>query len=155
MPTVIEGDLVAGAARFAVVVSRFNATITEMLLEGALDALRRHGVASEHTTVVRCPGAFEIPLVARQLALTGSYRAVICLGAVIRGETFHFDLIAQGAASGIMQVALETGVPTTLGVLTPDTVEQAIERADTKARNKGAEAAISALEMASLLPRLQ
>lgn len=141
-------------ARFAIVVSRFNAFITEKLLEGALDALRRHDADMDQVTVVWCPGAYEIPLVAKRLAASGKYDAIICLGAVIRGATFHFDLVASGAAKGITQASLETDVPVILGVITTDTIEQAIERAGTKAGNKGAEAALAAIEMVNLLEQL-
>jgi len=154
MPTFIEGDLVAGDARFAIVVSRFNALITEKLLDGALDALRRHQADMERVTVVRCPGAYEVPLVARRLADSGAYDAVICLAVVIRGATYHFELVASGVARGVTQAALETGVPVIFGVLTTDTIEQAIERAGTKAGNKGADAALAAIEMVNLLRHL-
>ena len=147
----IEGALNAGDARFAIVTSRFNEFITERLLNGALDALKRHGVESENVTVAWCPGAFEAPLVVKKMAESGNYDAVICLGAVIRGATAHFDYVAGQAASGIMNVALATGVPILFGVITTDTIEQAIERAGSKAGNKGAEAAISAIEMVNLL----
>lgn len=154
MPKYIEGDLVAGNARYAIVVSRFNAFITEKLLDGALDALKRHQADLEQVTVVRCPGAYEAPLVAKRLATSGGYDAVICLAAVIRGATFHFDLVASGIAKGITQTTLETGVPVIFGVLTTDTIEQAIERAGTKAGNKGADAALAAVEMVNLLRQL-
>lgn len=154
MPEYIEGKLVVQGARFAIVVSRFNAFITEKLLEGALDALRRHDADMDQVTVVWCPGAYEIPLVAKRLAASGKYDAIICLGAVIRGATFHFDLVASGAAKGITQASLETDVPVILGVITTDTIEQAIERAGTKAGNKGAEAALAAIEMVNLLEQL-
>ena len=144
----------AGESRFAIVVSRFNAFITEKLLDGALDALRRHGADLDAVTVAYCPGAFEMPLVARKLAASGDYDAVICLGAVIRGATYHFELVAGGAARGLAQAMLDTGVPVALGVITTDTIEQAIERAGTKAGNKGAEAALAALEMADLFRKL-
>ncbi len=154
MPHVIEGNLVAGDARFAIVASRFNAFITEKLLDGALDALRRHGANLEHVTVAWCPGSFETPLVARRLAASGNYDAVVCLGAVIRGATYHFELVASGVAKGVMQASMETGVPVIFGVLTTDTIEQAIERAGTKAGNKGADAALAAIEMVNLLHQL-
>ncbi len=140
-----------GEARFAIVVSRFNEFITQKLLEGALDALERHGADMDAITVAWCPGAFESPLVIKKLAETGRYDAVICLGAVIRGATTHFDFVAGQAASGASAVALETGVPVLFGVLTTDTIEQAIERAGTKAGNKGAEAAVAAIEMVNVL----
>ena len=151
MPTYLEGDLIASDARFAIVVSRFNEFITEPLLTGALDALQRHGVNLENVTVARCPGSFEAPLVIKKLAETGRYHAIINLGAVIRGATAHFDYVAGQAASGATGVALDTGVPVLFGVLTTDTIEQAIERAGTKAGNKGAEAAVAAIEMVNLL----
>ena len=154
MPDTIEGSLLANDGRFAVVVSRFNAFITEKLLDGALDAFRRHGADVDAIRVVRCPGAVEMPLVARRLAVSGDYDAVVCLGAVIRGATYHFELVAQSAARGIAQVSLETGVPVIFGVLTTDTIEQAIERAGTKAGNKGADAALAGIEMANLLRQL-
>ncbi len=155
MPTYLEGQHVAGAARFAIVVSRFNELITEQLLDGALGALRRHGAdVEENVVVARCPGAYEAPLVARRLAASGRFDAVICLGAVIRGATAHYDLVAGGAASGVAQAMMETDVPVLFGVITTDTIEQAIERAGTKAGNKGADAAVAALEMVSLLRQI-
>ncbi len=154
MPDYIEGNLVAGEARFAIVVSRFNAFITEKLLDGALDTLRRHQADMDRVTVVRCPGAYEVPLVAQRLAASGAYEAVICLAAVIRGATFHFELVASGVARGVTQAALETDVPVIFGVLTTDTIEQAIERAGTKAGNKGTDAALAAIEMVDLLRQL-
>jgi 6,7-dimethyl-8-ribityllumazine synthase len=153
---VLEGSLVAPeGARFAIVCSRFNEMITRRLLEGALDALARHGADAEATDVAWCPGAFEIPLVAQELAGSGRYDAVICLGAVIRGATSHYDFVAGGVASGIAQAAQQTGVPVLFGVLTVETIEQALERAGTKAGNKGAEAAAGAVEMVNLLRRLR
>ncbi|HLT46160.1 MAG TPA: 6,7-dimethyl-8-ribityllumazine synthase [Rubricoccaceae bacterium] len=155
MPT-YEGTLVAPEdARFAVVCSRFNDAITRRLLEGALDALARHGVGTDRVDVAWCPGAFEIPLVAKTLAASGRYDAVVALGAVIRGATGHYEHVAAGVASGLQQAALETGVPVLFGVLTVDTLEQAVERAGTKAGNKGAEAAAGAVEMVNLLRRLR
>ena len=151
MPTVYEGSLVSpDGARFAVVAGRFNEAITRRLLEGALDAFARHGSDAEAVDVAWCPGAFEIPFVAQELAETGRYDAVVCLGAVIRGATAHFDYVAGGVASGCQRVALDTGVPVLFGVLTVDTLDQAWERAGTKAGNKGAEAAAAAIEMVSL-----
>lgn len=153
---IYEGSLVAPEdARFAVVCSRFNDAITRRLLDGALDALARHGADAERVDVTWCPGALEIPLVARTLAASGRYDAVIALGAVIRGATGHYEHVAGGVASGIQQAALETGVPVLFGVLTVDTIEQAVERAGTKAGNKGAEAAAGAVEMVNLLRRLR
>jgi 6,7-dimethyl-8-ribityllumazine synthase len=154
MPHVIEGSLVARDARFAIVASRFNEFITRALLDGALDALRRHGADPEAVDVAWCPGAFEVPLVAKKMAASGRYDAVICLGAVIRGATSHYDYVAGGVASGIAEAALGTGVPVLFGVLTVETIEQAIERAGTKAGNKGAEAALGAVEMVNLLRQL-
>jgi len=151
MGQVFEGRLIGEGLRFALVVARFNAFITEKLLEGARDALRRHGVADEDVDVAWVPGSFEIPLVAQRLAESGRYSAVICLGAVIRGATPHFDYVAAEAAKGVAAVGLSTGVPTIFGVLTTDTIEQAIERAGTKAGNKGFGAAMAAIEMADLL----
>lgn len=152
---VIEGMLTGRERRFGLVVARFNEFISGKLLEGALDALLRHEVAPGDVTVVWCPGAFEIPLIAKRLAESGRCDAVICLGAVIRGATPHFDFVAAEAAKGIANIALGSGVPVIFGVLTTDTIEQAIERAGTKAGNKGFEAAMTALEMASLLPALK
>ncbi len=154
MPEIIEGQLLARDASFALVVSRFNAFISEKLLDGALDALRRHGADMDRVTVAWCPGAFEIPLVARKIAGKGEADAVICLGAVIRGATSHYDLVAGEAAKGVAQASLATGVPVIFGVLTTDTIEQALERAGTKAGNKGADAAVAAIEMVNLLRQL-
>lgn len=155
MPNVYQGRLTgAPGRRFGIVVSRFNGFISEPLLNGALDCLHRHGVADSDIDVAWVPGSFEIPLVARRLADSGRYAALICLGAVIRGATPHFEYVAGEASKGIAQVGLQTGVPVLFGVLTTDTIEQAIERAGTKAGNKGWEAALGALEMADLLPQL-
>lgn len=153
--TVIEGMLSGRDRRFGIVVGRFNEFIGGKLLDGALDALRRNEVAADNITTAWCPGAFEIPLVAKRLASTGQFDAVICLGAVIRGSTPHFDYVAGEAAKGIAQVSLETGVPIAFGVLTTDTIEQAIERAGAKAGNKGFEAAMTAIEMANLLEQIE
>jgi 6,7-dimethyl-8-ribityllumazine synthase len=150
----IEGKVVAQEGEFAIVVSRFNHFITEHLLNGAEDALRRHGVAAEWITAVWAPGAFEIPLVAQKLAQSGRYRAVICLGAVIRGATPHFDYVASEVAKGVAAVGLTSGIPVIFGVLTTDNIEQAIERAGTKSGNKGWEAAVTALEMTDLLGQI-
>jgi 6,7-dimethyl-8-ribityllumazine synthase len=149
-----EGDLSGAGLRFAIVVARFNDFITERLLDGARDALRRHGVRDEDVDVAWVPGSMEIPVVAKRLAERGEHDAIICLGAVIRGATAHFDYVAGNAASGIASVALSTGVPCIFGVLTTDTVEQAIERAGTKAGNKGYDAAVAAIEMGSLMRKL-
>ena len=154
MPEFLEGDLVAGDARFAIVVSRFNEFITEQLLDGALDALKRHGADVDAVPVARVPGSLEIPVAAKKLASSGDYDAVICLGAVIRGATSHYDYVCSGTASGTMQAGLDTDVPVIFGVITTDTIEQAIERAGTKAGNKGAEAAVTAIEMANLMQQL-
>lgn len=151
MPNYIEGGLVASDARFAIVVSRFNEFITEPLLNGALDALKRHGANLDQVDVARCPGSYESPLVVKKLAETRKYDAIINLGAVIRGATAHFDFVAGQSASGATSVMLDTGVPVLFGVITTDTIEQAIERAGTKAGNKGAEAAVAAIEMVNLL----
>lgn len=150
LPEGIEGDLRAQGKRFAIVVSRFNAFITERLLQGALDALRRTGAHSSDITLMRIPGSFELPAAARMLAQTGKYDAVICLGCLLRGETAHYDVIVNECARGIGQSAQETGVPHAFGVLTCDTLEQAIDRAGLKMGNKGLEAALTAVEMAAL-----
>ena len=153
MVRVIEGDLQGQGVKVSIVVSRFNSFITDRLLEGALDALRRHGVEEKGITVIRVPGSFEIPL-GVQRAAGQKVDAVIALGALIRGGTPHFDYLSAEVTKGVAQVMLETGIPVSFGVLTTDTVEQAIERAGAKAGNKGAEAAQSALEMVSLLRRM-
>jgi len=156
MSITIEGNFtLPKAAKFAIVVSRFNSFVTENLLAGALDILKRHGVGESHLTIVRVPGAYEIPLLAQRLAASQQYAAIIAVGAVIRGGTPHFDYIAGECVKGLAAVSLTQGIPVTLGVLTVDTIEQAIERAGTKAGNKGAEAALSALEMVSLLHQLE
>jgi 6,7-dimethyl-8-ribityllumazine synthase len=151
MPRTIEGQLTAAGLRTGVVVSRFNSFITERLLDGALDALVRHGANADEQTVVRVPGAWEIPLVCKLLAESGKVDAVIAIGAVIRGSTPHFDMVAAEVSKGVAQAALQSGVPVAFGVLTTDTIEQAIERAGTKAGNKGAEAALAAVEMVQVL----
>jgi 6,7-dimethyl-8-ribityllumazine synthase len=151
MATYIEGDLQAAGKNFGIIISRFNSFVSERLLEGAIDSLLRSGAEDGAIDVVRVPGAFEIPLMAQKMAKSGNYDAIICLGAVIRGATSHYDLVANEAAKGIAQVGLETGVPTIFGVLTTDTIEQAIERAGSKAGNKGSEAALTAIEMINLL----
>jgi len=153
MVKVIEGDLQGQGVKVSLVVSRFNSFITDRLLDGALDALRRHGVEEKGITVIRVPGAFEIPLGVRRAA-GQKVDAVIAIGALIRGGTPHFDYLSAEVTKGVAQVMLETGIPVSFGVLTTDTVEQAIERAGSKAGNKGAEAAQSALEMVSLLRRM-
>jgi len=154
LPKVVEGQLTAQGLRFAIVVSRFNSLVTQRLLEGALDALRRHGADENAITVVYVPGSFEIPLVAKRLAQSGAFDAVICLGCILRGDTPHFEYVASEAAKGIAQVALETSVPTIFGVVTADTLEQALERAGAKAGNRGFEAAMTAMEMANLMRQL-
>ena len=151
----LEGALSAAGKTFGIVASRFNDFIVKALLEGSLDALRRHGGDAGSVDVVWVPGSYEIPIAAAEMAKTDRYDAVICLGAVIRGSTAHFDYVAGGAANGISAVALQTGVPTIFGVITTETIEQAIERAGTKMGNKGFEAAVSAIEMADLLPRIK
>jgi 6,7-dimethyl-8-ribityllumazine synthase len=147
----LEGRLDATGGRFALVVSRWNGFITERLLDGALDALRRHGADDEGLTVVRVPGAFEVPLVVKRLAASGDYDAIVALGCVIRGATPHFDYVAGEVSRGVARASYETGVPVGFGVLTTDTIEQAVERAGTKAGNKGAEAATAAIEMVGVL----
>lgn len=154
MPKIYEGQLIAKGLKFGIVASRFNEFITGKLLDGALDALHRHGAADADIEVAWVPGSFEIPLGAKKMAESGKYDAVICLGALIRGSTPHFDYIAAEAAKGIAQVGMSTGVPTIFGVITTESIEQAIERAGTKAGNKGFAAAESAIEMASLLRSL-
>ncbi|MEJ7871860.1 MAG: 6,7-dimethyl-8-ribityllumazine synthase, partial [Rubrobacteraceae bacterium] len=154
-PNYIEGDLTAAGRSFGIVASRFNDFIVRPLLDGALDAIKRHGGDLSSVDVIWVPGSYEIPLVARRLALSGRYDAVVCLGAVIRGATAHFDYVAGAAASGISAVAMEADLPVIFGVITTETIEQAIERAGTKAGNKGFEAAATAIEMASLLDRMK
>ena len=151
MPKIIEAKPLAEGKKFALVVSRFNDFITERLLEGALDGLLRSGARDEDIEVVRVPGAFEIPLMAKKMASTARYHAVICLGAVIRGATPHFDYVSAEVSKGIAMVGLESEIPVIFGIVTTDTIEQAIERAGTKAGNKGWSAAISAIEMANLI----
>jgi 6,7-dimethyl-8-ribityllumazine synthase len=151
MPKIIEAKLLAEGKKFAIIVSRFNDFITEKLLGGALDGLLRSGARDEDIEIVRVPGAFEIPLIAKKMASTARYHAVICLGAVIRGATPHFDYVSAEVSKGIAMVGLESEVPVIFGIVTTDTIEQAIERAGTKAGNKGWSAAISAIEMANLI----
>ena len=146
-----EGQLVAGNEKFCIILSRFNDFIGSKLLSGALDELKRHGVSDDNIDIVKVPGAFEIPITAMKFANTGKYNAIITLGAVIRGATAHFDYVSAEVSKGIAQVSLQTGVPVIFGVLTTDNIEQAIERAGTKAGNKGSDAAKSAIEMANLL----
>jgi 6,7-dimethyl-8-ribityllumazine synthase len=146
-----EGKLIAEGLRFGIVVARFNEFIGGKLLSGAFDAINRHGGNEENTSVAWVPGAFEIPLTAKRMAKSGNYDAIICLGAVIRGATPHFEMVAGEVTKGVALVGLETGIPVIFGVLTTDTIEQAIERAGTKAGNKGFDAAVTAIEMANLL----
>ncbi len=150
MPKEVVGSLVVGKQRFALLVSRFNEFMTSRLVEGAVDTLVRHGCSDEQITIVRVPGAWELPLTARKLAESGSYDAIVCLGCVIRGQTPHFEYVAGETAKGLAQVALQTGVPVTFGVITADSLEQAIERAGSKGGNKGADAALSAIEIVNL-----
>jgi len=150
-----EGKLIGEGLRFGIVVSRFNEFITSKLLGGAMDGLVRHGVREESVDVAWVPGSFEIPIVAKRLAQSGRYDAVLCLGAVIRGSTPHFDYVAAEVSKGIAHVSLDTGVPCVFGVLTTDTIEQAIERAGTKAGNKGYDAAVTGIEMANLLKTIE
>jgi len=154
-PRVIEGDLQVRDQRFAILASRFNGFVVDGLVRGAVDALRRHGASDKQIDIVRVPGAFDMPLVARRLAASRRYDAVVALGAVIRGQTAHFDYVAGECAGGLARVAAETGVPVAFGVLTTETVEQALDRAGGKAGNKGADAAISALELVNLLRGLE
>ena len=150
----IEGDFTSGKGKYAIVVGRWNSFVVEHLLDGAVDCLRRHGVSKSQITIVRAPGAFEIPLVCKKVAAKGDYDAIIALGAVIRGGTPHFEYVAGECTKGLAMVNMEYGIPVAFGVLTVDTIEQAVERAGTKAGNKGEEAAMSALEMVSLLGKL-
>jgi 6,7-dimethyl-8-ribityllumazine synthase len=152
---VIEGKLVAENNKFAILVARFNSFIVESLLEGAIDTLTRHGVSEDDIEIIRVPGAFEMPIAAQRLAARGQYDAIIALGAVIRGGTPHFDYVAGECVKGLSQVSLNADIPVTFGVLTVDSIEQAIERAGTKAGNKGGEAAITALEMVNLFNELE
>ncbi len=152
--SIIEGGLVAGGGRFAIVVTRFNEFVTSKLLGGAVDTLIRHGCSEDNITEVHVPGSFEIPLVALKLAQTGKYDAVICLGCVIRGETPHFDYVCSEVARGVGRVSYDTGVPATFGVITADTLEQCIHRAGAKSGNKGSEAAMAAIEMVNVLSEI-
>jgi 6,7-dimethyl-8-ribityllumazine synthase len=150
----IEGAMTVDSARFCLVAARFNSFVVESLLDGAIDTLKRHGANEEDLTLVRLPGAFEMPVALEKLAASGQYDAIIALGAVIRGGTPHFDYVAGECVKGMAQVSLKHGVPIAFGVLTVDTIEQAIERAGTKAGNKGAEASLSAIEMVNLLRQI-
>ncbi len=145
------GEFNPGKAKFGIAVARFNSFIVESLVEGAVDTLQRHGVADKDIEIVRVPGAFELPVIVQAMANSGKYESVIALGAVIRGSTPHFDIVADASAKGLATIALDTGLPIINGILTTDSIEQAIERAGTKAGNKGAEAAVTAIEMTSLL----
>lgn len=151
---VIQGELQAKGLKFAIIVSRFNDFITGKLLDGAVDALLRHGAKDEDIDVIKVPGAFEIPLAAKKVAEKGSYNAIICLGTVIRGATPHFDYVAAEVSKGVASVSLDTGVPIAFGVLTTDTIEQAVERAGTKSGNKGFDSAVTAIEMAQVFKKL-
>jgi 6,7-dimethyl-8-ribityllumazine synthase len=154
MPRVIDGAIAATGGKIAIVAARFNAFIVDRLVDGAVDALVKHGVKEDDIVVVHCPGAYEIPQVAKRLAQKGGYDAVVCLGCVIRGATTHYDYVAGHAAYGIAEVAMASEVPVIFGVLTTENIEQAVERAGTKAGNKGWDAALAALEMASLYQKL-
>ena len=154
MPNFYEGNFATPAGRFAIVTARFNALVVDSLLEGAIDALDRHGVDDGDIDVVRVPGAYEVPVIARLLAERDTYAAVICLGAIIRGDTDHYDHVAGPVSSGVAQIAADTGTPVVFGVLTCDTVEQALNRAGLKAGNKGFEAAVTAIEMVNLIKAL-
>lgn len=151
---IIQGELQAKDLKFGIVAGRFNDFITARLLEGALDALVRHGAKENDITVVKVPGAFEIPFAAKKMAAKGGFDAIICLGTIIRGSTPHFDYVAAEVSKGIATVSLETGVPISFGVLTTDTIEQAVERAGTKSGNKGFDAAVTAIEMAQVMKKL-
>ena len=155
MAKVYEGFLISEKAKYGIVVARFNEFISGKLLSGALDALKRHGAKDEEVEVAWVPGAFEIPLIAQKMAQSGKYQAIIALGAVIRGSTPHFDYVCSEVSKGVAAISLKTGVPTIFGVLTTDSIEQAIERAGTKAGNKGWEAAVTAVEMANLTKQLE
>jgi 6,7-dimethyl-8-ribityllumazine synthase len=154
MPTTYEGSFALPSGRFALIAARFNSAIVDQLLAGALEGLKRHSVPDDAIDIVRVPGSFEIPLIAQRLAGSGKYAAVICLGAVIRGDTDHYDYVAGEAASGVARAALATNVPVIFGILTCDTLEQAINRAGAKSGNKGFDAALTAIEMVNLLRNL-
>jgi 6,7-dimethyl-8-ribityllumazine synthase len=155
MVKVIEGNMIAEGKKYAIVASRFNDFITKELVSGCVDTLVRHGAEDKNLTVTWVPGAFEIPLVAQRIAKSKSWDAVICLGTVIRGSTPHFDYIASEVSKGVAKVSLDTGIPVIFGVITADTIEQAVERAGTKDGNKGRDAALSAIEMANLLSQIK
>ena len=154
MPKILEGDLIAHDLQFGIIISRFNDFITNRLLEGALDALYRHGATEDHIEIIKVPGAFEIPYVAKKITQNKKYDSVLCLGALIRGDTPHFEYISAEVTKGIAQVSLDSGIPVIYGVITTDNIEQAIERAGTKAGNKGWLAAVSAIEMARLYTKI-
>ena len=154
MTKIIQGDLSGKGLKFGIVAARFNDFITSRLVDGALDGLQRHGVAEADIEIVRVPGAYEIPLAARMFAQSGKFQAIICLGAVIRGATPHFEYVSAEVSKGVASVSLETGLPVIFGVLTTDTIEQAIERAGSKSGNKGWDAALSAIEMANVMKQL-
>ena len=154
MPKIIQGDLSGKGLKFGIVAARFNDFITARLLDGAVDALQRHGVAESDIEVVKVPGSYEIPFAARMMAQTRKFNAVICLGAVIRGATPHFEYVSAEVSKGVAAVSMETGLPVIFGVLTTDTIEQAIERAGTKSGNKGWDAALSAIEMANVMNQI-
>jgi 6,7-dimethyl-8-ribityllumazine synthase len=154
MPKVIQGDLSAKGLKFGIVASRFNDFITARLLDGAVDALMRHGASDADIEIVRVPGAYEIPLAAQTMARSKKYHAVICLGAVIRGATPHFEYVSAEVSKGVAAASMDTGLPVVFGVLTTDTIEQAVERAGTKSGNKGWDAALSAIEMANVMKQL-
>lgn len=151
---IYEGELTGKGLKFCIVASRFNDFITSKLTEGAIDALKRHGTSEKDIDLVRVPGAFELPIIARKLAQKGNYNAIIALGTIIRGSTPHFDYVAAEASKGIAVAGMETGVPVSFGVITSDTIEQAIERAGSKAGNKGWDAAMTAMEMANLMKKI-
>ena len=151
---IFEGELQAKGLKFGIVVSRFNEFITSKLLDGAVDALVRHGARADDIDLAKVPGSFEIPLIAKKMALKGTYNAIICLGTVIRGATPHFEYIAAEVSKGIASASMETGVPIAFGIITSDTIEQAVERAGTKSGNKGWDAAVTAIEMAQLQKKL-
>jgi 6,7-dimethyl-8-ribityllumazine synthase len=152
---IYEGDISTPQGRFAVVAARFNAVVVDRLVDGALSGLKRHGVGDARIDTIYVPGSYEIPLVAQKLGRSGNYAAIVCLGAVIRGDTDHYDYVAGAAANGIANAALNSGVPVIFGILTCDTMEQAVNRAGGKAGNKGYEAAVVAIEMANLIQKLQ
>ncbi|MGY0218136.1 6,7-dimethyl-8-ribityllumazine synthase [Endozoicomonadaceae bacterium StTr2] len=153
--TTIEGNLTPNQGKYAIVVSRWNGFVVESLLEGAIDSLKRHGVAEENLTIIRCPGCFEMPLAVKKVAKMGRFDAIIALGAVIRGGTPHFEYVAGECVKGLAQINLESEIPVSFGVLTVDSIEQAVERSGTKMGNKGEEAAMAAFEMVSLLQNLE